>query len=81
MSSGRDGNIAVWDTRCSVKRSGLLAPANCIYDAHKPVPNRAPTSRTPTRNKTKEFSAANYSVTSVLFLGSNKVASSGAADG
>ncbi len=73
VTCGRDGNIAVWDKRCSVKRSGLLAPANCIYGGHLPGP--AP------KAKTVNSQHLRAGVTAALFLGSNKIASAGAADG
>ena len=66
VSGGRDGNICVWDTRCSTKKTGLT-PFNHILAAHK-YP----------RGKGK---INNSSVTSVLFHGTDKLASVGSGGG
>lgn len=82
VSGGRDGNIFIWDTRCS-KRDSKHRPVNTISMAHK----MAATDKTKKKKgrgqkeRTTPASDGKHSVTSVCFYGNNKIASAGTADG
>lgn len=86
VSGGRDGSVMVWDTRCST-RGSQHKPVNTIALAHKKTdPSHASGGRKRRRGHRanppqKTMVDSQHSVTAVLFHGSNKLASSGAADG
>lgn len=78
VSGGREGNICVWDTRCSAKKNGQR-PANFIPEAHKPLDRMTKITKKTKRGEVQQ--STNYSVTSVLFHGTDKVVSVGSVDG
>ncbi|MBN3309616.1 DTL protein, partial [Amia calva] len=82
-TGGRDGNIMVWDTRCS-KKDGFYRQVKQICGAHN-----KPDRQTPSKLKKKRQSSrgiaptvdSQQSVTVVLFRDENTLISSGAVDG
>ncbi|XP_074165202.1 denticleless protein homolog isoform X1 [Sminthopsis crassicaudata] len=81
-TGGRDGNIMVWDTRCS-KKDGFYRQVNQISGAHNTFDKQ-----TPLKNKKKQISRGlapsvdfQQSVTVVLFQDEHTLVSAGAVDG
>nr|XP_020863555.1 denticleless protein homolog isoform X2 [Phascolarctos cinereus] len=81
-SGGRDGNIMVWDTRCS-KKDGFYRQVNQISGAHNTSDKP-----TPLKSKKKQISRGlapsvdfQQSVTVVLFQDEHTLVSAGAVDG
>lgn len=77
MSAGRDGNILVWDTRCSGKGSSQK-PINSIRNAHVNEKNGEVIKK---GGRLVNVGSSRASVTAVLFHGDGKLASCGASDG
>ena len=77
-SAGRDGNILVWDMRCS-KRGAEHKPVNSLFMAHS-IPERNKTPRTPI-SRNSSIAESKFGVSGLVFLPDNKLASAGAADG
>uniref|UniRef100_A0A8C8DY20 Denticleless E3 ubiquitin protein ligase homolog (Drosophila) n=1 Tax=Oryzias sinensis TaxID=183150 RepID=A0A8C8DY20_9TELE len=82
-TGGRDGNIMVWDTRCS-KKDGFYRPVNQISGAHHKA-EANPSSKTKKRRSTLRGMAPSVdtqqSVTVVLFRDQHTLISAGAVDG
>ncbi|KAL4630562.1 hypothetical protein GN956_G15886 [Arapaima gigas] len=82
-TGGRDGNIMIWDTRCS-KKDGYYRQVKQISGAHNKVDRYTP-SKTKRRRLTYRGMApsvdSQQSVTVVLFRDENTLISSGAVDG
>ncbi|XP_061099232.1 denticleless protein homolog isoform X1 [Conger conger] len=76
-TGGRDGNIMVWDTRCT-KREGFFRPVQQISGAHNKVDKPTPSK---VRRKKLQPVADFRSVTVVLFQDEHTLFSSGAVDG
>ncbi|CAI9550575.1 unnamed protein product, partial [Staurois parvus] len=82
-TGGRDGNVMVWDTRCS-KKDGFYRQVNQITGAHN-----APDKQTPLKMKKKKPAFrglapsvdSQQSVTVVLFQDEHTIISAGAVDG
>ncbi|XP_065124939.1 denticleless protein homolog [Paramisgurnus dabryanus] len=77
-TGGRDGNIMVWDTRCS-KKDGYYRQVKQISGAHM-----KPERHTPQTKKRRGMAPpvdSQQGVTVVLFCDDNKLISSGAVDG
>ncbi|XP_056671874.1 denticleless protein homolog isoform X3 [Monodelphis domestica] len=81
-TGGRDGNIMVWDTRCS-KKDGFYRQVNQISGAHNTLDKQ-----TPLKSKKKQISRGlapsvdfQQSVTVVLFQDEHTLVSAGAVDG
>ncbi|XP_073484511.1 denticleless protein homolog [Aquarana catesbeiana] len=82
-TGGRDGNVMVWDTRCS-KKDGFYRQVNQITGAHN-----APDKQTPLKMKKKKPAVkglapsvdSQQSVTVVLFQDEHTIISAGAVDG
>ncbi|XP_051955197.1 denticleless protein homolog [Xyrauchen texanus] len=77
-TGGRDGNIMVWDTRCS-KKDGFYRQVKQISGAHM-----KPERHTPQTKKRRGMAPpvdSQQGVTVVLFCDENKLISSGAVDG
>ncbi|KAM9356017.1 denticleless protein homolog [Pholidichthys leucotaenia] len=81
-TGGRDGNIMVWDMRCS-KKDGFYRQVNQISGAHN-KPETNPPSKTKRRTSTRGMAPSvdsQQSVTVVLFRDQHTLISSGAVDG
>ncbi|XP_056151020.1 denticleless protein homolog [Lampris incognitus] len=82
-SGGRDGNIMVWDTRCS-KKDGFYRQVKQISGAHnkadKITPSKVKKRRPGTRGMAPSVDSQ-QSVTVVLFRDEHTLVSSGAVDG
>uniref|UniRef100_A0A6Q2X689 Uncharacterized protein n=1 Tax=Esox lucius TaxID=8010 RepID=A0A6Q2X689_ESOLU len=82
-TGGRDGNIMVWDTRCS-KKDGFYRQVKQISGAHNKTERNTPSSakkrRLPTRGMAPSVDSQ-QSVTVVLFRDEHTLISSGAVDG
>uniref|UniRef100_A0A672RYM9 Serine/threonine-protein phosphatase 2A 56 kDa regulatory subunit alpha isoform-like n=1 Tax=Sinocyclocheilus grahami TaxID=75366 RepID=A0A672RYM9_SINGR len=77
-TGGRDGNIMIWDTRCS-KKDGFYRQVKQISGAHM-----KPEKYTPQTKKRRGMAPpvdSQQGVTVVLFCDENKLISSGAVDG
>ncbi|XP_077075682.1 denticleless protein homolog isoform X1 [Siphateles boraxobius] len=77
-TGGRDGNIMIWDTRCS-KKDGFYRQVKQISGAHM-----KPERYTPQNKKRRGMAPpvdSQQGVTVVLFCDENKLISSGAVDG
>ncbi|RXN30754.1 denticleless-like protein [Labeo rohita] len=77
-TGGRDGNIMIWDTRCS-KKDGFYRQVKQISGAHM-----KPERHTPQTKKRRGMAPpvdSQQGVTVVLFCDDNKLISSGAVDG
>ncbi|KAM6954089.1 denticleless protein homolog [Aplochiton taeniatus] len=82
-TGGRDGNIMVWDTRCS-KKDGFYRQVKQINGAHNKVKRGTPSYIKKRRPSTKGMGTSvdsQQSVTVVLFRDENTLFSSGAVDG
>uniref|UniRef100_A0A8C9RAW1 Denticleless E3 ubiquitin protein ligase homolog (Drosophila) n=1 Tax=Scleropages formosus TaxID=113540 RepID=A0A8C9RAW1_SCLFO len=82
-TGGRDGNIMIWDTRCS-KKDGYYRQVKQISGAHNKVDRHTPSKtkrrRLPIRGMAPSVDSQ-QSVTVVLFRDGNTLISSGAVDG
>uniref|UniRef100_A0A8C4EU43 Denticleless E3 ubiquitin n=1 Tax=Dicentrarchus labrax TaxID=13489 RepID=A0A8C4EU43_DICLA len=82
-TGGRDGNIMVWDTRCS-KKDGFYRQVKQISGAHNKAETNAPTKTKKRRSGTRGMAPSvdtQQSVTVVLFRDQHTLISSGAVDG
>ncbi|XP_039593884.1 denticleless protein homolog [Polypterus senegalus] len=74
-TGGRDGNIMVWDMRCS-KKDGFYKHVKQISGAHN-----KPSKETPLKQKKKKQPTSQQSVTAVLMRDEHSLLSAGAVDG
>ncbi|KAK9531405.1 hypothetical protein VZT92_010832 [Zoarces viviparus] len=82
-TGGRDGNIMVWDTRCS-KKDGFYRQVKQISGAHNKAETNAPAKTKKRRSSTRGMAPSvdtQQSVTVVLFRDQHTLISSGAVDG
>ncbi|XP_040016492.2 denticleless protein homolog isoform X2 [Gasterosteus aculeatus] len=82
-TGARDGNIIVWDTRCS-KKDGFYRPVKQISGAHNKAVTSTPAKTKKRRSSTRGMAPSvgtQQSVTVVLFRDQNTLISSGAVDG
>ncbi|XP_056283668.1 denticleless protein homolog [Pseudoliparis swirei] len=82
-TGARDGNIMIWDTRCS-KKDGFYRQVNQISGAHNKAETNAPTKTKKRRGSTRGMAPSvdtQQSVTVVLFRDQHTLISSGAVDG
>nr|XP_061842707.1 denticleless protein homolog [Nerophis lumbriciformis] len=82
-TGARDGNILVWDTRCS-KRDGFYKPVKQIRGAHNKADANPPSKTKKRRLSTRGMAPSvdtQQSVTVVLFRDQHTLISSGAVDG
>ncbi|KAJ7988037.1 hypothetical protein DPEC_G00319480 [Dallia pectoralis] len=82
-TGGRDGNIMVWDTRCS-KKDGFYRQVRQISGAHNKTERNTPASGKKKRPLTRGMAPSvdfQQSVTVVLFRDEHTLISSGAVDG
>ncbi|KAM3861045.1 denticleless protein homolog [Diretmus argenteus] len=82
-TGGRDGNIMVWDTRCS-KKDGFYRQVKQISGAHNKVDRSTPSKTKKRRPSTRGMAPSvdsQQSVTVVLFRDEHTLISSGAVDG
>ncbi|KAK6295008.1 hypothetical protein J4Q44_G00342340 [Coregonus suidteri] len=82
-TGGRDGNIMVWDTRCS-KKDGFYRQVKQISGAHNKTDRNTPSNTKKKRPGTRGMAPSvdsQQSVTVVLFQDEHTVISSGAVDG
>uniref|UniRef100_A0A4W5P0Y7 Denticleless E3 ubiquitin protein ligase homolog (Drosophila) n=1 Tax=Hucho hucho TaxID=62062 RepID=A0A4W5P0Y7_9TELE len=82
-TGGRDGNIMVWDTRCS-KKDGFYRQVKQISGAHNKMDRNTPCNTKKRRPGTRGMAPSvdsQQSVTVVLFRDENTLISSGAVDG
>ncbi|TRY59876.1 hypothetical protein DNTS_013574 [Danionella cerebrum] len=77
-TGGRDGNIMIWDTRCS-KREGFFRQVKQISGAHMKCERNTP--QTKKRRGMAPAVDSQQGVTVVLFCDQHKLFSSGAVDG
>ncbi|XP_035534815.1 denticleless protein homolog [Morone saxatilis] len=82
-TGGRDGNIMVWDTRCS-KKDGFYRQVKQISGAHNKAETKTPTTTKKRRSGARGMAPSvdtQQSVTVVLFRDEHTLISSGAVDG
>ncbi|KAM9840606.1 denticleless protein homolog [Aulostomus maculatus] len=82
-TGARDGNILVWDTRCSTK-GGFYRPVKQISGAHNKAETNPPSKTKKRRTSTRGLAPSvdtQQSVTVVLFRDQHTLISSGAVDG
>ncbi|KAK6297195.1 hypothetical protein J4Q44_G00317780 [Coregonus suidteri] len=82
-TGGRDGNIMVWDTRCS-KKDGFYRQVKQISGAHNKTDRNTPSNPKKRRPGTRGMAPSvdsQQSVTVVLFRDEHTLISSGAVDG
>ncbi|KAM8832440.1 denticleless protein homolog isoform 2-T2 [Spinachia spinachia] len=82
-TGARDGNIMVWDTRCS-KKDGFYRQVKQISGAHNKAETSAPAKTKKRRSSMRGMAptvGTQQSVTVVLFRDQNTLISSGAVDG
>ncbi|KAL7389024.1 hypothetical protein ABVT39_024995 [Epinephelus coioides] len=82
-TGARDGNIMVWDTRCS-KKDGFYRQVKQISGAHNKAEANPPTKTKKRRSSTRGMAPSvdtQQSVTVVLFRDQHTLISSGAVDG
>ncbi|XP_029281209.1 denticleless protein homolog [Cottoperca gobio] len=82
-TGARDGNIMVWDTRCS-KKDGFYRQVKQISGAHNKAETNPPTKTKKRRGSTRGMAPSvdtQQSVTVVLFQDQHTLISSGAVDG
>uniref|UniRef100_A0A8C8GLX7 Denticleless protein-like protein n=1 Tax=Oncorhynchus tshawytscha TaxID=74940 RepID=A0A8C8GLX7_ONCTS len=82
-TGGRDGNIMVWDTRCS-KKDGFYRQVKQISGAHNKMDRNTPSKTKKKRPGTRGMDPSvdsQQSVTVVLFQDEHTLISSGAVDG
>nr|XP_046228420.1 denticleless protein homolog [Scatophagus argus] len=82
-TGGRDGNIMVWDTRCS-KKDGFYRQVKQISGAHNKAETNPSTKTKKRRSSTRGMAPSvdtQQSVTVVLFQDQHTLISSGAVDG
>ncbi|XP_037605806.1 denticleless protein homolog [Sebastes umbrosus] len=82
-TGARDGNIMVWDTRCS-KKDGFYRQVKQISGAHNKAETNPPTKTKKRRSSTRGMAPSvdtQQSVTVVLFRDEHTLISSGAVDG
>ncbi|CDQ75756.1 unnamed protein product [Oncorhynchus mykiss] len=82
-TGGRDGNIMVWDTRCS-KKDGFYRQVKQISGAHNKTDRNTPSNTKKRRSGTRGMAPSvdsQQSVTVVLFRDAHTLISSGAVDG
>ncbi|XP_019953130.2 denticleless protein homolog [Paralichthys olivaceus] len=82
-TGARDGNIMVWDTRCS-KKDGFYRQVKQISGAHNKAETSAPLKTKKRRSSTRGMAPSvdtQQSVTVVLFRDQHTLISSGAVDG
>ncbi|XP_061560604.1 denticleless protein homolog [Phycodurus eques] len=82
-TGARDGNILVWDTRCS-KKDGFYKPMKQIQGAHNKAETNPPSKTKKRRLSTRGMAPSvdtQQSVTVVLFQDQHTLISSGAVDG
>ncbi|XP_064846816.1 denticleless protein homolog [Oncorhynchus masou masou] len=82
-TGGRDGNIMVWDTRCS-KKDGFYRQVKQISGAHNKMDRNTPSNTKKRRPGTRGMAPSvdsQQSVTVVLFRDAHTLISSGAVDG
>ncbi|KAM4771451.1 denticleless protein homolog [Rhinophrynus dorsalis] len=82
-TGGRDGNIMIWDTRCS-KKDGFYRQVNQITGAHNALDKQTPSKvkkRKPSIRGLAPSVDSQQSVTVVIFQDEHTVLSAGAVDG
>ncbi|KAM4692717.1 denticleless protein homolog [Discoglossus pictus] len=82
-TGGRDGNIMLWDTRCS-KKDGFYRQVNQISGAHNALDKQTPSKikkRKPVAKGLAPAVDSQQSVTVVIFQDEHTVISAGAVDG
>lgn len=82
-TGGRDGNIMVWDTRCS-KKDGFYRQVKQITGAHNNMDRQTPSKLKKRRQTSRGIAPSvdsQQSVTVVLFRDENTLISAGAVDG